>query len=336
MAMSKVRVAIIGAGRQANKAHYPALTAMDDVEIAGICDLDDERLQSTANQFGIEHRYHDYRKMLAAVQPDAVYVIMEVHLLYDIVYYALSSGFHVFIEKPPFLTKFQAESMARLAEKHDRLTMVGFERRFIPLMVEVRRLIENQAPIVQSRAAVYKDHVGMETPYHRGSIDFLTTDGIHCVDRLRWACGGEVRKVVSSVRRLYSDYENAYTALIEFDNGTIGELSTNWAVGGRQWLFEMHAKGVSAYINATGPENQTLIYAGESVGKDRQWSKEGEAYRLGMAEVAGSNESYLWNGFQAENRHFIDCIKEGRQPQTNFADGVKTMQLVDQICHNQI
>jgi virulence factor len=112
--MNKVKVAIIGAGRQVNQAHYPSLAAMNDVEIVGICDLDDERLNSTADRYEIDRRYNDYRKMLNEVQPDAVYVIMEVHLLYDIVYHALTSGYHVFIEKPPFLTRFQAQSMAQM------------------------------------------------------------------------------------------------------------------------------------------------------------------------------------------------------------------------------
>jgi len=334
--MAKVRVAMVGAGRQANEAHYPSLAAMDDVEIAAICDLDEERLNKTANKYGASGRYTDYKRMLAEVDPDAVYVIMEVHLLFDIVHYALTNGLNVFIEKPPFLTRVQAESMAQLAEKHGCLTMVGFERRFIPLIVEARRLVEEQGPILQARAAVFKNHVGMALPYHRGSIDMLTTDGVHCVDWLRWACGGEVSKVVSDVRRLYSDYDNSFTALIKFDNGTVGELAANWAVGQRQWLFEMHGKGISAYVNATDPDGKAMIYTSEEAGRDWEWRRKGEAFELDMTEVAGGEERFKWYGFYAENRHFIDCVKEGKQPQPNFADGFKTMELVDRIYHSQI
>jgi predicted dehydrogenase len=334
--VNKVKVAIIGAGRQANQAHYPSLAAMEDVEIVGMCDLDDERLHSTADHYEIEHRYTNYQKMLAETQPDAVYVIMEVHLLYDIAYHVLTNGYHLFIEKPPFLTRFQAESMARIADKYDRLTMVGFERRFVPLMVETRKLIEDHTPIAQARAAVFKNHVDLELPYHRGSIDFLTTDGVHCVDWLRWACGGEVKHVVSKVRKMYQSYDNSYNAMIEFDNGAIGELSCSWAMGNRQWLFEMHAREVSAYLNATDGADQVSIYAGESISKDWQWRKEGDAYKRSLVEAAGSPERFRYYGFYAENRHFIDCIKEGKQPQTNFADGVKTMALIEQIYHSQI
>lgn len=334
--MDKVRVAIVGAGRQANAAHYPSLAAMEDVEIAAACDLDEERLTTAANRYGIPGRYTDYKTMLAQVKPDAVYVIMEVHLLFDIVYTALTSGFNVFIEKPPFLTRVQAETMARTAEKHDCLTMVGFERRFVPLIVEARGLVEAQGPVVQARAAVFKNQSDMEIPYHRGSIDMLTTDGIHCVDWLRWACGGEVTKVVSDVRRLYSDYDNNFTALIQFDNGAIGELTASWAAGPRQWLFEMHGRGISAYVNATDPDSKAMVYASKGGGGDGKWRKTGEAWELSMTEAADSEDRCKWYGFYAENRHFIDCVKEDRQPHPNFADGVKTMDLVDRIYHSQM
>lgn len=75
-----VRLAMIGAGAMANRVHYPSLTSFQDVEIAAICDLDDERLQATAARYGIEKRYHDYRRMIDEVAPDAVYAIGQPYL----------------------------------------------------------------------------------------------------------------------------------------------------------------------------------------------------------------------------------------------------------------
>ena len=39
-----VRVAMIGAGGMANSVHYPSLASFEDVEFAGVCDLDEVRL----------------------------------------------------------------------------------------------------------------------------------------------------------------------------------------------------------------------------------------------------------------------------------------------------
>ena len=37
-------------------------------------------------------------------------------------------------------------------------------------------------------------------------------------------------------------------------------------------------------------------------------------------EVAGSDQLYVYGGFQAKNREFIDAVKQGTQPSSNFAD----------------
>lgn len=42
-------------------------------------------------------------------------------------------------------------------------------------------------------------------------------------------------------------------------------------------------------------------------------------------------DSLNWMGFWHEDRHFIDCVKEGRQPLTHFGDAVKSMELVERI-----
>jgi len=96
----KVRLALIGAGRMANKMHYPSLAENPDAELVAICDLVPEKLEETADCFGIGKRYHDYREMLDQVKPEAVYVLMPPHHLFDVCVEVLGRGHHLFVEKP--------------------------------------------------------------------------------------------------------------------------------------------------------------------------------------------------------------------------------------------
>ena len=80
----RIRLGMIGAGRMAKAVHYPSLASYDDVEFAGICDLDDERLTATADEYGIERRYADYRRMVEETAPDAVYVIGDPDVMYPL------------------------------------------------------------------------------------------------------------------------------------------------------------------------------------------------------------------------------------------------------------
>jgi len=107
--MTRIRVALIGAGKMANTVHYPSLADFDDVEIVGLCDLNAERLEDTARQFRIPRTFVDYRRMLDETAPDAVYALMPPHHLFDVAADVLERGTPLFIEKPPAVTTFQAE-----------------------------------------------------------------------------------------------------------------------------------------------------------------------------------------------------------------------------------
>ena len=118
----KVRVAIVGAGDQANYVHYPSIASMKDVEIAAICDIDPERLKTTADKYGIEKRYGAdrdplaYRKMIEQVAPEAVYVIGQPNIMYDIWVWCLQQKLNLFIEKPMGVNLHSARNLARLAD----------------------------------------------------------------------------------------------------------------------------------------------------------------------------------------------------------------------------
>jgi len=319
--MEKVKVGFIGAGGLANAVHYPSLAEFDDVEIAAISDLDDGRLISTAEKYKVERTYKDYKKMIQEVDLDAVYVIMPPHHLFDLVIHCLNSKRNVFIEKPPGVTAEQTRNMALTAEKNGCLTMTGFNRRFIPIMVEAKRIVKERGEILQCVATFYKNSIGAG-PYYAGAIDILTCDAVHAVDSLRWM-GGEVKSVASDIRSIYAEYDNSFNALLKYESGATGVLLTNWVVGKRVHTFEMHAKGISAFVNG---DDSALIYSD---------NKE-EPIVLNAKEFAGSSENYKYYGFYGESRHFIDCIKQKKMPDTNFTDAFKTMELVNRIYQSQI
>lgn len=162
--MDKVRLALIGAGGMANSVHYPSLAEFEDVEMAALCDFIPEKLHATADKFHIEKRYTDYKQMLEEVQPQAVYILMPPHHLFDLVIHSLERGLHVFIEKPPGVSTYQTREMALLAEKRGCITMVGFQRRHIPITVRLRAMVEERGPITQVVCTFYKNTLGAPPP----------------------------------------------------------------------------------------------------------------------------------------------------------------------------
>jgi virulence factor len=315
--MDNVRVALIGAGGMANSVHYPSLAALDDVEMVGLCDLVEAKLNATADKFGIERRFADYRKMIEETAPDAIYILMPPHHLFDLAIYALEAKLHLFIEKPPGVTAEQTRQMALAAEKSGVLAMVGFNRRYIPLLTKCKEMVLERGDMLQCVSTFYKHHFA--GPYYKGAVDILTCDCIHAVDTLRWMGGAEVADVAGDVRTLCDEtYTNAYNALVRFDNDCSGVLLGNWCVGKRVHTFEMHAKGISAFVDCN---STATVYSD---------NKE-EGLVLDAKEVAGSDENRVFYGFEAQSRHFIDCIKSGSEPSSSMDDAVKTMELIQAI-----
>ena len=319
--MNKVNIALIGAGGMANGVHYPSLAEFEDVNLVGLCDLVESKLHATAERFEIEQTFTDYRKMLEETSPDAVYVLMPPQHLFPLVIHCLSQGHHVFIEKPPGVTLHQTKEMALAAEKNGCKTIVGFNRRYIPLMQKVKAVVEENGSIIQCMSTFHKN--SPNALYYDGVIDVLTCDAIHAVDTLRWLGGGEVQAVASDINAFGSERENSFNALVKFTSGASGYLCANWAVGGRIHIFEMHAQGISAYINPDAG-GSAKIYKPEGITE------------ITPEEAADSDATYKTYGFYGESRHFVDCIQQNEQPLTCFADAVETMELVQDIYRSRI
>ncbi len=322
----KIRAALIGAGGMANRFHYPSLASFPDVELAAICDLVPDKARRSAERFGIARTYSDYRQMLDEVDPEAVWVLMPPQHLYEPVSTALHQGRSVFIEKPLALTTSQARMLAHFAEERDCLTMVGFQRRHIPAVTDLRARVEARGPINHASVAFLKSTRDLNTHagFYDGAIDPLTSDGIHAVDNLRWLCGGDVVDVHASVRTRYipGPIPNEYIALITFSSGAVGILQSSYVTGRRIFNVEFHGQNVTATIDADRESSIVFDDGERETRPSQEWGTAGGA--------AGDSPEH-WLGFWHENRHFIDCLQEKRLPTSHFGDAVKSMELVERI-----
>ena len=313
--MEKVSVCTIGAGQMANRVHYPSLASFEDVEIVAACDIDAVRLRETAERWGIGQTFADYREMVQSVQPDAVYAIGQPHLMYDIWIWCLSQGCNLYIEKPMGLTLHQARTLAHLASERDVVTQVSHQRRSSPLLQFAYRECRERGPITHAVCEFYK----WAPDAMFGARDHMMDDCVHAIDTLRWICDGEVVDVESRCRRIGVPDVNWIGATLYFENGSVGYLLNSWVSGRRVFRVEIHAPGIAVDAEVEGA---ACIYAGG----------DHEGKRFEAKEVAGSDELFVYGGFQAKHREFIDVLR-GRIEQTSspFSDGVKTMEVAETI-----
>ena len=321
MSNQKIRVALIGAGGMANSVHYPSLSSFDDVELVGLCDIDEEKLVATADKFGITSRYTNYRKMLDEVKPAACYVLMPPHHLFDIAMETMDRGHDLFIEKPPAVTAFQADNLARMAERRSRISAVGFQRRYHPMIQRCWREVKSRGDLHQLTVSFFKNQEPQDVhPYYNGAIDIIHCDAIHAVDSLRYYAGlSPVESVSSRVRTLDCWYQSSFSALVSFENGVVGVFLSNWRSGRRIFTFEFHAFNGMSFADI---DEEGRVWTDNSTDP---------VLTITPADASGSTETYIAQGFQAEARAFIDAVKSRKETHNNLRDSVETMKLVDAI-----
>ena len=311
---------MVGAGNMANNVHYPSLNSFDDVEIAAVCDLDEERLNATATKYEIQGRYRDYRKMVEEVDPKGVYVIGQPHYMYDIWIWCLQQGLNLYIEKPMGLNWHQAQMLASLAEEKGVITQVSHQRRSSPLLKKMREACLERGTITHAVCEFFKCQM---SPMY-GARDHMMDDCTHSIDTLRWMCGGEVLDIESQCKRIGTPDINWIGATVYFDNDATGYVVNSWASGRRVFRVQMHAPGI--YCDAE-VEGKAFLY------KDGDYSGE----EFDCVEVAGGSTKWESGGFRDKNREFIDSISTGVDVTSSpFRDCVKTMEVAEKILANAL
>jgi len=336
----KTRVAVIGAGGIARSVHLPSLAEMDDVEVVAVCDIVESRARQQAEKHGIPRVYTLYKEMLAAErgEVDAVFVLVEPGNLFHVVWHCLDAGYPAFMEKPPGVNLFQCESLARKSAEAGCILQVGFNRRFIPMVRRIRDLMAERTQINQVEGCFFKYGSGA---FDRGSVPAFESDVIHAVDLVRWFAAGEPVAAATVAGSSDEPVTNRWSSVVRFDNGVTGIVKGNYRTGGRVHKFEVHGAALSAYINlgfGTAACDATLLrHEGEvRYSLTARGAEERSVERLDGMALAGGDAFHRYYGFYFEDRHFLDCVRASREPETSIHDAVRSLRLAHMLTTNTV
>lgn len=141
--MTKLKVALIGAGGIATDVHIPAYRKVpEQVEIVAIADVAYDKAKAVAREHGIASVYDNYQSMLTETDIDAVSVCVPNKFHKDAAIAALEAGCHVLCEKPPAMNQEEAKEMEDAAVKSGKLLMYGFHYRFQSETQAAKRFID--------------------------------------------------------------------------------------------------------------------------------------------------------------------------------------------------
>ncbi len=140
----RFRWGILGAGTIAQK-FCTGVQTLADHQLVAVGSRSEEKAESFGEQFGIGHRHASYEALVADPDVDAIYVATPHALHKDHALLALRAGKHVLCEKPFTINAAEAKVLIDEARTRQRFLMEAMWMRFIPGMVEAKRLISSGA-----------------------------------------------------------------------------------------------------------------------------------------------------------------------------------------------
>ncbi|MCL5946855.1 MAG: Gfo/Idh/MocA family oxidoreductase, partial [Chloroflexi bacterium] len=138
----KLRVGLLGAGRQ-GRALATAIARVPDCELVAVCDVDEERAKSLADQYGARH-YTLWQSMLIFLDMDAVFIATPAVMHAEHALTALQERRHVYLEKPPALSLGQARRIEEMAAEQERIVHVGLQHRYSDLVPPFYQALEGR------------------------------------------------------------------------------------------------------------------------------------------------------------------------------------------------
>jgi predicted dehydrogenase len=158
-ASDRIRIAVIGVhGR--GRDHIHGFNKIDGVEVAAICDPDEEVLRSRAAGFSKRPITEtDLRRILDRKDIDAVSIATPNHWHALAAIWACQAGKDVYVEKPGAHTLFEGRKLIEAAAKYDRIVQHGVQLRSSPAIQEAVQLMQKGVigEVTKARGLVYRN-----------------------------------------------------------------------------------------------------------------------------------------------------------------------------------
>ena len=229
-----IGLGVLGAGSFAQNTLLPALKAIPGVSFIGVCNATGPRSRSAAEKFGFSYCSNSEQELLQDANIKAVLIATRHNLHAGQSLAALRAGKAVFCEKPLCLNEGElaalvcATATSASPEENAPFLMVGFNRRFAPMAVQMKRFL---SAIHEPLAIHYRVNAGyipadhwVNDPEQGGGR--ILGEVCHFVDFLCFlagACPIEVQAQTVCNPGQYS-MDNVIASL-KFANGTLGTIS---------------------------------------------------------------------------------------------------------------
>jgi predicted dehydrogenase len=322
--MSNVRIAMLGSGFVAD-FYMQGLANVNGHEVVANYSRDPERAREFARRWSIPEPFADLEELIARNDIDLFLIALpnQAHLPVSL---SLSAARRNQVcTKPLARTREEARLMLDAARNSGALHGYAETEVFSPCVVKARDMVEQggvgRVLWVRSR----ESHSGPHSPHFwdveqtgGGAMNDL---GCHCIAAARLFFGKQdpiVEVMAWGACLVHNDKtqgEDNALLVLKFASGGIGHCELSWTTkGGLDLRNEIHGSEGSIFTDVTRGTALTSFstksagYVIEKADIDFGWTRP-------LPE-----EAFAY-GYQAEMRHFVECVRNSTEPRETYEDG---------------
>ena len=222
---SIVKLGVLGAGLFANSTLLPILKNTKDFELVGIASSGGLHAQHSGKKFGFQYATSSEDEIINDPKINTVAILTRHDTHAEIVIKALKAGKHVFVEKPLANNEKQLTQITKALSTNHSLLTVGFNRRFAPLIQNLKSQIVNRTEPLHAH---YRVNAGFIPANHWTQDEAIgggriIGEACHFIDVLTYLVGALPVKVSAYALPNNGKYrEDNVSMTFTFADGSIG------------------------------------------------------------------------------------------------------------------
>ncbi|OGW69832.1 MAG: hypothetical protein A2036_01315 [Omnitrophica bacterium GWA2_50_21] len=293
------------------------------VQILRIADQNEIQLKALRHSYPNVDLSADYRKLLADDNIDAIVLATPVSTHFVMAKQALSAGKHVFVEKPLATSSRHCQALIRIAKKSNKILMVGHTFEYHPAVRKIGELIKSGSFGKLRYIDAVRVNLGRYQSDGKNVLWDLAPHDLSII--LHWT--GKMPTEVSARGKGFvkSSVEDVVFITLEFPDGALAHIHLSWLAPAK--LRKMTIVGSKKMILYDDLENfEKIKIADRSAHLDPGSQRARVNYRLG--DIVSPYVEYK-EPLALECAHFVECIRDCRQPLTDAANGLRVVKIIE-------
>ncbi|MFP5264535.1 MAG: Gfo/Idh/MocA family protein [Blastocatellia bacterium] len=293
--------------------------------VVGVAELRPERLAEARGRYPSIKFTNDPEDLLSDPAIGAVAIATPVSSHFELAMRALGAGKHVLVEKPLALSSAHAERLIEEAARRKLVLMVDHTFVYTGAVKKIREMVATGA----LGSIYYYDSVRVNLGLFQHDVNVIWDLAVHDLSIMDFVLANKpVAVSAAGISHISGQPENVAYITLFFANNQIAHLHVNWLapVKVRRTLIGGSEKMI-VYDDLEPSEKIKVYDKGVTLTPRRE-----EVYELLVSYRSGD----MWapkldqtEGLRTEALHFIDCVENGRRPQTDGAAGLRIVRLLE-------